>query len=110
MPNIELHYFKEASTKIRDIFNLYSNEIIEQASIEIKYENYIQKEEQVVKKMASLENMKIKEDINYDQIGAISHEAREKLKRTQPLTIGQASRISGVSPYDISILMVYLGK
>jgi tRNA uridine 5-carboxymethylaminomethyl modification enzyme len=109
-PNIELKDFSKISTEVKEITNSYDEEIIEQASIQIKYETYIEKEEQLAKKMISLENQVIKDTINYDEIVTISTEAREKLKKIKPKTIGQASRISGVNPSDISILMVYMAK
>jgi tRNA uridine 5-carboxymethylaminomethyl modification enzyme len=109
-PNVELDNLKSLHHDIQKIFENYPQEIVEQASIEIKYENYIEKEEQIVKKMSSFENMKIRDRIDYETLSSISKEAREKLKKINPSTIGQASRISGVSPSDISILMVYLGK
>ena len=85
-------------------------EIIEEASILIKYENYISREEENAKRIAKYENIFLKEDIDYMSIEAISYEAREKLSKIKPKTIGQASRISGVSPADISVLLVYIGK
>ncbi|MGK7391919.1 MAG: tRNA uridine-5-carboxymethylaminomethyl(34) synthesis enzyme MnmG [Candidatus Cyclobacteriaceae bacterium M2_1C_046] len=88
----------------------YPQEILEQAEIQIKYASYIDKEFELVKKMESLENYAIKGDFDYDRVKALSAEGREKLKKIQPATLGQASRISGVSPADISILMVYFGK
>jgi len=88
----------------------YESEIIEQVEINIKYEGYIIKEQKEAEKMIKLENKKIPEDINYDNIKNIASEARQKLKEVNPTSIGQALRISGVNPADISILMVYLKK
>jgi len=90
--------------------SLFDDEIIEQASIEIKYENYLAKEQQLVNKIKGLENFTINPEFNYQKIKALSNESKEKLLNIKPRTIGQASRISGVSPSDISILLVYLGK
>ena len=109
-PNVELHHFKNSDNAISNVFQCFSQEVIEQATIEIKYENYIEKEFQIVQKMHSLENMLLKSEIDYDTMSSLSKEAREKLKKVKPTTIGQASRISGVSPSDISILMVLLNK
>ena len=95
---------------IRDSFTKYSIDIVEQAEIQIKYETYIEKEEKLVSKIAGLESHAIPKEIDYQNISALSAEAVEKLNKVKPETIGQASRISGVSPADISILMVYLGK
>ncbi|RLD20960.1 MAG: tRNA uridine-5-carboxymethylaminomethyl(34) synthesis enzyme MnmG, partial [Bacteroidetes bacterium] len=83
---------------------------LEQAEIQIKYETYIVKEHQLATKMESLDLKKIDPLFDYDSIKALSAESREKLKTIQPLNLGQASRISGVSPADISVLMVYLNK
>jgi tRNA uridine 5-carboxymethylaminomethyl modification enzyme len=88
----------------------YSESTAEQAEIQIKYETYIDKEKKLAEKIQSLEQHKINPDFDYNTISALSTEAREKLKKVKPSTIGQATRISGVSPADISILMVYLGK
>ena len=106
-PNVELKDFEKLAADL-GIDNI-SKEIMEQVTIEVKYEDYIEKEEQIAKKMSQLENLSINR-LNFDTITALSAEGREKLKKINPLTIGQASRISGVSPADISILMVYLGK
>jgi tRNA uridine 5-carboxymethylaminomethyl modification enzyme len=109
-PNIELNDLLNLKDELKNIVDTYKRDSIEQANIQVKYETYIEKEMQLAHKMISLENHKIKSTINYDSIPTISKEAREKLKQIQPETIGQASRISGVNPSDISILMIYLNK
>ncbi len=86
------------------------NEILEETEILIKYESYIQKEEELAKRISKHENVFLKDDIDYMKIIAISYEAREKLEKIKPSSIGQASRISGVSPADISVLLVFIGK
>ena len=83
---------------------------IEQAEIEIKYGGYLNKEKESAAKLTRLENIKIAEDFEFDKLHSISTEGREKLKAVQPKTIGQASRISGVSPSDINVLLIYLGR
>jgi len=83
---------------------------IEQAEIEIKYGGYLSREKETAKKLVRLENIKIHKDFEFDKLHSISTEGREKLKEIQPATIGQASRISGVSPSDINILLIYLGR
>lgn len=88
----------------------YGTEVEEQVSIQIKYQGYIVKAEKEAEKMLKLEDKKIPEEINYDLIKNIASEARQKLKEIRPTSIGQALRISGVNPADISILMVYLKK
>ncbi len=85
-------------------------ETILQAEVQIKYEGYLEKEKQLVDKMERLEDFKIREDFDYHQVKSISIEAREKLIKQRPATLGQASRISGISPSDVSILMVHLGR
>ena len=83
---------------------------MEQVEIFIKYEGYIKKEEKEVLRMQELENIKIPENIDYDRVINIANEARDKLKKVMPESIGQASRISGVNPSDIAMLSVYLKK
>ena len=95
---------------IGKIPNNYSKEVIEQVEISIKYAGYILKEEKEIKKMQDLENIKIPEDINYDEVINIASEAKDKLKKVMPISLGQASRISGVNPSDIAMLSVYLKK
>ena len=87
-----------------------NQEVIEQAEIEIKYGGYLNKEKEAVKKAKRLENIKINEDFDYTKLHSISAEGREKLKTVKPKTIAQAARISGVSPADINVLLVYLGR
>ncbi|MBK0403584.1 tRNA uridine-5-carboxymethylaminomethyl(34) synthesis enzyme MnmG [Adhaeribacter sp. BT258] len=109
-PNIEIEHLAKADAELAKFLEQYGKESIEQASIEIKYESYIEKENQHADRMKELENYVIKERLDYTKMPALSHEARQKLLKINPETIGQASRISGVSPADISVLMVYLGK
>ncbi len=87
-----------------------SNEVLDQAEIFIKYEAYIDREEKLASKIEGLDEFKIRPDFDYDRVKALSLEAREKLKRIRPETIGQMSRISGVSPADVSVVTIYLGK
>ena len=96
---------------IRKFYNLeYNEEVINQVEISIKYEGYINKANKEAMKMVDLDNKKIPEDINYDLIHNLASEAKQKLKEIKPTSIGQALRISGVNPADISILMIYLKK
>ena len=90
--------------------NDLDNEVIEQAEIQVKYSGYIAKEKLNADKLTRLEYVKIPENFDYSQIKSMSFEAREKLKNIQPISIAQASRISGVSPNDISVLLVYMGR
>ena len=88
----------------------FDSEIIEEAEILLKYEGYIQKEQEVANKLTRLEYIELHEQFNYTALKSLSSEAREKLTRIKPRSIGQASRISGISPSDISVLMVFLGR
>ena len=88
----------------------FSKESIDQASIQIKYEVYIEKEKELVARMSQLENLEIPDSFDYKKIQALGNEAREKLLRIKPRTLGQASRISGINPSDVQILMVYMGR
>lgn len=101
---------KSLNSELAQTINRFSEEVQEQVEIEIKYQTYIERERKLADKIGSLENFKIKPDFDYDRVKALSSEAREKLKKIKPETIGQASRISGVSPADVSILTVYMGK
>ncbi len=98
------------SEKLSFITPELKNEVVEQAEIAMKYESYIAKEFEHTVKLNKLENLILHEDFNYNKIISLSAEARQKLSVVKPQTLGQASRISGVSPSDISILMVYLGR
>tara|TARA_R110002020_G_scaffold475985_2_gene715667 strand:+ start:14514 stop:16382 length:1869 start_codon:yes stop_codon:yes gene_type:complete len=90
--------------------NNLDREVLEQAEIQVKYSGYIAKEKNNADKLQRLENIKIPKDFDYSKLKSLSYEAREKLKAIQPVTISQASRISGVSPSDISVLLVYMGR
>ena len=83
---------------------------LEEVEIQLKYENYIKKEQELADKLTNLEELKLDPDFNYAKISSLSFEAREKLTKIKPLTLGQASRISGISPADISVLIVCLGR
>ncbi|MFD2246733.1 tRNA uridine-5-carboxymethylaminomethyl(34) synthesis enzyme MnmG [Pontibacter ruber] len=109
-PNIEIKHIAAAVPSIAEYLSKFKADSVEQAEIAVKYESYIEKEYAMASKMSELENYVIKEKIDYRNIPALSAEAKEKLLKVNPETIGQASRISGVSPADISVLMVYLGK
>ncbi|MBO0330901.1 tRNA uridine-5-carboxymethylaminomethyl(34) synthesis enzyme MnmG [[Muricauda] lutisoli] len=90
--------------------NELDTEVLEQAEIQVKYSGYIEKEKTNADKLQRLENVRIPDDFDYSKLKSLSYEAREKLQSIQPVTISQASRISGVSPADISVLLVYLGR
>jgi tRNA uridine 5-carboxymethylaminomethyl modification enzyme len=109
-PNIDLALFKNNIKRIEDSFNNYNEEELEQAEILVKYEGYIQKEKELVEKQYRLESLVLHDDFDYSRLTSLGAEAREKLNKVRPKTIGQAARISGITPSDISILMVYLGR
>jgi tRNA uridine 5-carboxymethylaminomethyl modification enzyme len=88
----------------------YEREILDSSEISIKYKGYIQRERQMADKIMRLENLTIPEDFDFDKVESLSIECRQKLKKYAPRTIAQASRISGVSPADISVLLVYFGR
>jgi tRNA uridine 5-carboxymethylaminomethyl modification enzyme len=93
-------------TKENDV----DEEIIESAEILLKYDGYISKEQEVANKLLRLEHIELHANFDYRSLKSLSSEAREKLSRIKPSSIGQASRISGISPSDISVLMVFLGR
>ncbi len=109
-PEIGMKELKTLNPEINVLLSKYTIEVQEQVELEVKYENYIEREQKLAEKIGSLDSYKIKSDFEYDRVKALSAEGREKLKKIKPETIGQASRISGVSPADVSILTVYLGK
>ena len=106
-PNLDFEKLSDLEN-IKDLIKNYDKEVLNQVEIEIKYEEYLIKERQLVKKFKNLENIIIPNDFDYNTIKSISNEGREKLNKIRPNTIGQASRISGVSNSDIEILMCYL--
>ena len=99
---------KELKLFLKD-YNI-SDESIEQAEIEVKYGGYLSKEAESAKRLNKLEGVKIPDDFNYTKLHSISTEAKEKLSEIKPNSIGQASRISGVSPSDINVLLIYMGR
>ena len=109
-PQIGIDSIKSLDRNLEILLNSYSSEVQQQVEINVKYESYIQREKQLAQKISNLENFRILPDFDYDRVKALSSEAREKLKRQKPETVGQASRISGVSPADLSVLTVYMGK
>ena len=109
-PNITIQDLRAVLPELDRALSPYPAEFTELAEINMKYEGYIRKEQEMVDKMNRLEEVRIFDDFDYRQLGSLSKEAREKLSKIRPRTIGQASRISGVSPADISILLVHMGR
>lgn len=109
-PEISVRELLNLHASTAALVSSYTSEVAEQAEILLKYEPYIDREQKMAEKIESLDNYKIHDDFDYDRVKALSSEAREKLKKIKPSTIGQMSRISGVSPSDVSIMTIYLGK
>ena len=109
-PHITMLDLASISSPVSSLFNEYPLETIEQAEILMKYEGYIDREQEHASKLDRLESLLIPESLSYDTIKSISIEAKQKLSSAKPKTIGQASRISGVSPSDISVLLIHLGR
>ena len=109
-PHISISDLIDNSSKVEKLLALYECEFLEQAEISIKYDGYIQRERDLAAKLHKLENIKLPAKIDFLSMPSLSKEAKEKLNKLKPQTLGQASRISGVSPSDVSVLMVYLGR
>jgi tRNA uridine 5-carboxymethylaminomethyl modification enzyme len=109
-PDVSLQDFARAVEKVGGALEKFDAESIEQASIQIKYEVYIEKERELVQRMAQLEELEIPASFDYQKLSSLGNEAREKLIKIKPRTLGQASRISGINPSDVQILMVYMGR
>jgi len=112
-PQVSLKGLINCSPDLKDYCDNHqyiNDEVLEAVEISTKYERYIEKEKEIADKLKKYEEMILKEDFDYDKLLSLSTEARQKLMRIKPRTIGQASRISGVSPSDISVLLVYLGR
>jgi tRNA uridine 5-carboxymethylaminomethyl modification enzyme len=109
-PQVSIGGLAAALPELQRFLSPYEPEFVELAEINMKYAGYIQKEQEMVNKMSRLENLFLKDDFDYRSIHALSAEGRDKLSKHKPSTIGQASRISGVTPADVSILLVHLGR
>lgn len=107
-PQVNIHHLAKANENFKYLLSNHDSEVIEQAEIKVKYESYFEKEVEIVSKMKKMEDKEINPNFNYNQLISLSKEAREKLIKIKPRTLGQASRISGVSPADVSILMVHM--
>ena len=109
-PQVNFNDLRKADTGLDELLSAYDKETIEQAEIKIKYESYFEKELDIVERMKKMEDREINTEFNYHSLSSLSKEAREKLMKIKPRTLGQASRISGVSPSDISVIMVHMSK
>ena len=109
-PGVSAFQLIGCSDALKNDFSSYTTDEIEQADIQMKYAVYIDKEKEMVQRMAQMEALEIPTAFDFDRVQAIGTEAKEKLKRIRPRTLGQASRISGINPSDVQILMVYMGR
>ncbi len=109
-PHVNMNELREVLPDLHEFMNQYKQEFVDLVEINMKYAGYIKKEEEMVEKMNRLEAVRLYENFDYRNINSLSAEAREKLSQLKPRTIGQASRISGVSPSDISVLLVHVGR
>lgn len=107
-PQLDIYNIAEGSKEFKEFLNDFEEEIIEQAEIKVKYDSYFEKEKDIVNKIKKMEDYEINPDFDYKSLASLSIEGREKLLKVKPRTLGQASRISGVSPSDISILMIHM--
>jgi len=109
-PQVGFDDLRKIDENLNSLLSNYDKETIEQAEIKIKYESYFEKEMDIVERMKKMEDREINAAFDYHTLVSLSKEAREKLMKIKPRTLGQASRISGVSPSDISVLMVHISK
>lgn len=109
-PMIALKEMTSYIPRVKENLAGFDNETLEQAEIQIKYDTYIEKEKDLVSKMSQLEDLVIPENFNYEKLSSLSNEARQKFTKIKPRTLGQASRISGVNPSDVQILMIFMGR
>ncbi len=109
-PHINLSLLANALPELQTFLNKFDKDALECAEIELKYESYIEKEVELVEKMGRMENIKLQADFDYSVLKSLSIEARQKLSKIKPTSLGQASRISGVSPADMSVLLVHMGR
>ncbi len=109
-PQLNISHLLKKHPRIKKVLSKYEISHLEEAEIQLKYKGYIEKEQELAAKMTRLDEVKILDTINYNKMSSLSSEAIEKLSKVRPKTIGQATRISGVSPADVSIIMIYLGR
>lgn len=109
-PQVDISLLRKSLKEVDEFLSRYDKKFIESAEIEMKYESYIRKEEELVEKMNRLEDVHLQGDYDYSKLKSLSMEARIKLTKIKPTSLGQASRISGVSPADVSVLLVHLGR
>ncbi|MBN8665060.1 MAG: tRNA uridine-5-carboxymethylaminomethyl(34) synthesis enzyme MnmG [Chitinophagales bacterium] len=109
-PNVGLTDLTNAIPRLQETLSAYKTDHLEQAEVQVKYERYIEKEQEIATRMQQMESLVIPESFDYHKVAALSNEALQKFNKIRPRTLGQASRISGVNPSDVQILMVYMGR
>jgi len=109
-PSVDILSMKNHIERMNETLSSFDQNALEQAEIQLKYQTYIDKERELVEKMNRLEDLIIPDEFNYAKLVSLSTEARQKFERIRPRTLGQASRISGVNPSDVQILMLYMGR
>ena len=109
-PSVSILEMLQFIPSLSEMFKNFDRESLEQTEIQTKYDTYLQKEQELVNKMSMLENLQIPSNFDYEKLVSLSTEAKQKFKKIQPQTLGQASRISGVNPSDVQILMIYMGR
>jgi len=109
-PHVDLNLLQRALPELKTMLERYDKEVVESAEIELKYARYIQKEVELVERMGKMENIRLDAEFDYSNLKSLSIEARQKLAKIKPTSLGQASRISGVSPADMSVLLVHMGR
>jgi tRNA uridine 5-carboxymethylaminomethyl modification enzyme len=109
-PQVDMKLLRKSLPELNEYLGGFDNEFAESAEIEMKYERYIEKEVEMVEKMNRLEDIRLDAEYDYSTLKSLSMEARLKLAKIKPTSLGQASRISGVSPADISVLLVHMGR
>lgn len=109
-PDVDIISMSASIPSLQEALAGYDRETIEQAEIQVKYERYIEKEQEMAERLSAMEERMIPDNFNYDKVAALSNEALQKFKKIKPRTLGQAGRISGVNPSDVQILLVYMGR
>ena len=109
-PHVSLASMAAHIDSVNESCAQHAEEVLEQVEIQVKYEGYIAKEKDMADRLGKLDDLKIPSDLNFERLTSLSFEGRQKLANRRPKTLGEASRISGVSPSDLSVLMVYLGR
>jgi tRNA uridine 5-carboxymethylaminomethyl modification enzyme len=109
-PHVTLEAMQQGIASVQELVSPHPEHILEQVEIQVKYEGYIAKEQDMADRLGKLDHLVIPADLDFERLTSLSYEGRQKLTERRPRTLGEASRISGVSPSDLSVLMIYLGR